>query len=100
MFRAAEVKAGHLKQSNEGHTAESKKLVERLAAAQEQYMAGLAKVKATHGQLQSLSSRVSFHLAEIASSFRISRGKRSDTDTGIRGSLLDGEGEHALVGIS
>jgi len=63
MFRTAEVRSGQIKQSIEGHTAESKKLVERLAAAQEQYNAGLAKVKATNGQLQSLLSQARSHLA-------------------------------------
>lgn len=58
IFKSAELKATHLGQSIEGHSAEAKKLSERLAAAEEQYNSGLSKLKATNRQLKSLLSTV------------------------------------------
>lgn len=63
MFKSAELRATHLRQSIEGFDAEGKKLAERLAAAQEQYNAGLSKLKATNKQLQSLASSVLIYLS-------------------------------------
>ena len=59
MYKAAEVKAQSLTVTVDSQAAESQKLQERLAAAQEQYSAGLSKLKATNRQLQSLASQVS-----------------------------------------
>ena len=58
IFKSAELKAAHLKQDMTSHSAEATKLAERLAAAQTQYSAGLAKLVATNKQLQALQSQV------------------------------------------
>eukprot|EP00891_Asterochloris_glomerata_P002257 jgi/Astpho2/2257/Aster-x0517 len=58
MYLAAERKAQRLKETVAGQAAEAQKLQERLVAAESQMLAGLHKVRATSGELQSLSSRV------------------------------------------
>ena len=60
LFKSAETRATYVKENVKFHAAEQQKLMERLTAAQEQYNTGLAKLKATNKQLQSLESSVSF----------------------------------------
>ncbi len=58
LFRGAESKYGGMTEALEAHSLEGQKLEQRLAAAQEQYDAGLRKCIATAKQLSALQSRV------------------------------------------
>ena len=58
VYAAAQRKSERLGESVEGFTVEAGKLGQRLVAAETQYIEGLAKVKATNRQLQSLSKEI------------------------------------------
>lgn len=58
MFRSAERSFAAVAESLEGHNSEGQKLLQRMAAAEEQYDTGLKKLVATAKQLSALQKRV------------------------------------------
>ena len=57
-YEAAEVRVRHAQEALTQQEAEAVKLEQRLAAAREQYDSGLAKLRSTARQLESLASQV------------------------------------------
>lgn len=58
LFRSAERSFASVAEALEGHNTEGQKLLQRLAAAEEQYDTGLRKLVATAKQMSALQSRV------------------------------------------
>ena len=58
VYTSAVTKAQYVREATLADAAEAEKLLQRQSAAKEQYDQGLAKLRATSRQLQSLASRV------------------------------------------
>ena len=61
VFTSAAAKAQYIREATAVDAAEADKLLQRQVAAKAQYDQGLAKLRATSRQLQSLASRVNMH---------------------------------------